>query len=141
MANIDSFQEIIQWIQSPDTGEEILRWIKQHLTDWVLWKDRASLAGFDDQGVYFIAEGQRPNRSDILSPGVVCIGETSRTLADRLDEFNSTAFKGKGLHGPGGRHQEPAIAGFFVAILPLKLDHPWRHVLPPFLEGVAHYYY
>jgi hypothetical protein len=142
MEDIDPFQEIVQWIQSRDAGEEIIKWIKQHLTDWVPWKDRTTLAGFDDQGLYFIAEPRRPDKSDVLSPSIVCIGQTSRTFRERLNEFDQAAFNAKGGHGPGfTHHKRCGCAGndVYVSILSRKFEQPWRHVFPTFLEGVVHY--
>ncbi len=140
MDNIDSFQGIIQWIQSPDAGKKIIRWIKQDRTDWVPWKEREKLAGFDGQGLYFIAE-PRPDKTDGLSSSIVCIGQTSRTFRERLNEFDQAAFKGKEGHGPGIRHHKRCDcdgSAVYVSILPLKLEQSWRYILPPFLEGIVH---
>ena len=138
---VNSFQEIVEWIKTPSSSASAIDWIQRGLTAWTVWAERHDLEGMDAQGLYLIAEWQAPRQADVLDRRITLIGETqAQRLVDRLDQFDNTAFRNRGGHGPGYRHRDRPGAGLaadvYVSILPIRLDEPWRTLIPPLLEGV-----
>jgi hypothetical protein len=144
----DSFQQILDWAKSPIATQHITMWTERQLTDWIPWKERDKLDCLGDQGLYFILEAKekQAKKRDLLTDSVVCIGEThSQRLVDRLNQFDRAAFGNGQSHGPGWRLRQRrgnlSREKFYVAVLPLRLDEPWKSLGPPFLEGIFHWRY
>jgi hypothetical protein len=138
---VASFQEIVEWIQTASASPDAINWIRRRLTRWISWAERHELEGMNAQGLYLVAEGQAPSRGDVTDRRIILVGEThSQRLVDRLNQFDNTAFRSRGGHGPGYRNRDRlgrALAGdVYVSILPITLDEPWRTMIPPLLEGV-----
>jgi len=122
----------------------IVQWVLANLTAWTPWQNRAQINGIDLPGVYIIAESANPAPVHALDPQIVCIGYTSRTLCERLDEFDSTAFGTRDLHNPAIRHREKSRAladSLSVSVLGLDLQEPWRSIVPPVLEDLLFWAY
>ena len=122
----------------------IVQWVLANLTAWTPWQNRAQINGIDLPGVYLIAELLPPGPAHPFDEETVCIGSTSRPLSERLDQFDATAFRGQGSHGPAERHREnrgAAADSLSVCVLALDLQEPWRSIVPPFLESLLFWAY
>ncbi|MBL4698604.1 MAG: hypothetical protein JKX70_07210 [Phycisphaerales bacterium] len=101
---------------------------------WVRWFDRDGLDGIDCPGVYLIArfESGPPESVNPSDKHVVYIGETCRTLRERLRAFNRAAHDGKSKHSGGRRfHQvfgddamESTSDMLFVAVIAVEQAEP-----------------
>lgn len=75
---------------------------------WVQWSDRGDLDRMDSPGVYIIArfESGPPESVDPADEHVIYIGETCRTLRERLRAFNRAAHDGVSKHSGGRRFHD-----------------------------------
>jgi hypothetical protein len=94
------------------------------LSPWVSWSRRGELEDLAYPGVYVIGTfGRRPSAVVPLARGIVYVGQTRRTLRQRLDEFEMAV---KGASGHSGGHAYRSRVGHtlvraFVAVLPVRL--------------------
>ncbi|MBI5561001.1 MAG: hypothetical protein HY883_06985 [Deltaproteobacteria bacterium] len=78
-------------------------------TQWQRWDGRNSLEGNDLPGVYLLAHFSKvqSGRAKRLCGEIVYIGETcANTLKGRWQQFERSAFKGKGGHSGGWTYRQ-----------------------------------
>lgn len=101
---------------------------------WVQWSDRGNLDHMDFPGVYMIArfESGPPESVNPADEHVVYIGETCRTLRERLRAFNRAAHDGVSKHSGGRRFyqvfgdgvMESSSDMLFVAVIAVEQAEP-----------------
>lgn len=101
--------------------------ILSKFSPWHPWGDRTALA-MNLPGVYLLARFLRRPGLDKprLSPKIIYIGETCKTLKHRLYNFNRSAFEGKFGHSGGHTfskltkaRKDPAH--LYISVMPVDL--------------------
>lgn len=94
---------------------------------WVRWAKRIShLNGDDFPGIYLIARsvGNKPRQTPNSVPlQVIYIGETTKTIAGRLKQFDHSAGTGKRAHAGGRTYHKlyrDKCKHLYISILPVK---------------------
>lgn len=111
---------------------------------WAQWSNRGSLDCMESPGVYLIArfESSPPESVNPSDKHVVYIGETCRTLRERLRAFNRAASDGVSKHSGGRRfHQvfgddamEAAQDSLFVAVIAVEQAEPHSSAYIRYIE-------
>ncbi len=103
---------------------------------WARWSDWRDLEGINHPGVYMIAlfDSDPPESISAVDEQVIYIGETCRTLRERLRAFNRAAHDGVSKHSGGWRFHrvfgdgamETMSNSLFVAVF--DVDKPEPHL-------------
>jgi len=92
------------------TYDDLLTNIEIKFTPWITWKERKTITGKKLPGVYLLSHfDMKPNKESAnpRSKEIIYIGETSkRTLNERLNQFERSAFKRKNDHSGGKNYRE-----------------------------------
>ena len=83
-------------------------------SDWALWDNRRIIRDLNEVGVYILAKfddvNNMPKIADFLDYEVIYIGKTNigetTSLFKRLNQFNSSAFKGASGHAGGMNYND-----------------------------------
>lgn len=96
-------------------------------SEWTPWVKRNEVPGCNWPGVYLLARftdsPAEQGKADPLSPHIVLIGESRKSLRGRWNQFHGAAFRGgKGSHSEGHRYREKqypqAMEALHVAAMP-----------------------
>lgn len=109
-------------------------------SDWYPWSERSELSNKHLPGVYFIARCKTKPDTHRNRDSTIYIGETTgQTLADRLRQFNVSAFSEKPGHSGGNTfrlnmmHNTPA-ENLWVSICPVNMGDPYTTAYIKHLE-------
>jgi len=94
-------------------------------SDWVEWKSRSSLDNINFHGVYLLAHFHEEPPKQLLTDNkkIIYVGETcNRTLRERWNQFNQSAFTGNKGHSGGrtyfktfcGQNKKLYVSAFLV---------------------------
>jgi hypothetical protein len=127
------------WLLWPHLDRDA-RLLRGHLPRWKRWSDRFD---FVDEmmwpGVYVIGRFfGKPRRVFPLPKQVVYVGQTKRTLSERLKEFHVSAMGGTGHSGGCSFHKNygPRLLNVWVSVLPVRLPPGEQAGAITVLEGL-----
>lgn len=110
-------------------------------SDWHPWSERAKLPDNDKPGVYFIARSKKkPDNHRVNNDFIIYIGETTgQTLADRLRQFNTSAFSERAGHSGGNTFrltllETTPLEQLWVSICPVNMGDPYTAAYIKHLE-------
>lgn len=109
--------------------------------DWHAWSERATLRDNDRPGVYMIARSRKkPNNFRVNNDFIIYIGETTgQTLADRLRQFNTSAFSERAGHSGGNTFrlnllETTPLEHLWVSTCPVDMEQPYTSAYIKHLE-------
>lgn len=109
--------------------------------DWRLWSERTELEGKNLPGVYFIARSKKkPDNYRGNNDFIIYIGETTgQTLADRLHQFNTSAFSARPGHSGGNTFRSTLLETtplehLWVSACPVDMGQPYTTAYIKHLE-------
>lgn len=109
--------------------------------DWRPWSERTVLEGKNLPGVYFIARSKKkPDNYRVNNDFIIYIGETTgQTLADRLRQFNTSAFSERPGHSGGNTFrltllETTPLEHLWVSACPVDMGQPYTTAYIKHLE-------
>lgn len=115
------------------------RTLARHFPGWKPWDSRTEFEELAWPGVYVIGVfDRRPRRVFPLPSEVVYVGQTTRKLRERLDEFHESASTGRSGHSGGCRFHLTghALRGAWLSVLPVRLPPGEQRGAITVLEGL-----
>ncbi|MTZ15238.1 hypothetical protein GNE00_15925 [Pseudomonas sp. JL972] len=109
--------------------------------DWHAWSERTELPGKHLPGVYFIARSKKkPDNHRVNNDFIIYIGETTgQTLAERLRQFNTSAFSERAGHSGGNTFrltllETTPLEHLWVSTCPVDMGNPYTTAYIKHLE-------
>lgn len=113
--------------------------LREYMTPWTSWSSRQGLKEIAWPGIYLIGVfSKRPANVLPLPKQVVYVGQSSRPLRHRLDEFEMSV-RGKPGHSGGWAYRERVAQNLnsgFVSVLPVRQPAAVRDMAIGLLERI-----
>jgi hypothetical protein len=119
--------------------DEDAKTLAGHFPGWKPWASRTEFPELSWPGVYVIGVfATKPGRVFPLPQEVVYVGQTTRTLRERLDEFDDSASTGRDGHSGGCTFHKSgrALPDTWVSVLPVRLPPGEQDGAITVLEGL-----
>jgi len=101
---------------------------KIEFSSWFKWKERNTIENSDKPGVYMLSKFKTtPHGVDPLDENVIYFGETCKSLKQRWNQFDASAFQQKRGHS-GGKTYRNIYRGdkgldLYVAAMPVLIEN------------------